>query len=343
MTLSKLTMFSALPAYHGGKRRLLGRIFKHAPSRSEAPVFADAFLGGGAVSLFAKARGYQVVCNDIAERSAIVGRALISNDRVTLTSADIVRLFVPEEHDAFVERNYCPTVVTSRHARFLDNALVAARRAEEPKRSLFRLLLIKYVLRQRPMGNFGAKTIVEQLEDGRYDEVNPTFLRGSYVTRVNAHPKVHVEALRKQVNSGVFGSAGPCSVHQLDVREFLAGIEADVAYLDPPYAGTMGYETALKVLDSILAGHEVDPEPSPFSGPQWLETLSEMFESARHIPTWILSFGNVATDAEGLAKLMRRFDRDVDVESVAYAHCASLAGEQSRAKNREFIIVGRSR
>ena len=53
----------------------------------------DAFLGGGSVSLTAKARGFRVICNDGALRSALVGRALIENDRVTLAREDITRLF----------------------------------------------------------------------------------------------------------------------------------------------------------------------------------------------------------------------------------------------------------
>ena len=52
----------ALPPYLGGKRKLMGRIFKHLPGPTEAPVFIDAFLGGGSVSLMAKARGYRVIC-----------------------------------------------------------------------------------------------------------------------------------------------------------------------------------------------------------------------------------------------------------------------------------------
>jgi adenine-specific DNA methylase len=70
----------ALPPYFGGKRRPLGRIFKHLPKPPEAPVLVDALMGGGSVSLFGKARGYRVVANDIAFRSHIVGKALIEND-----------------------------------------------------------------------------------------------------------------------------------------------------------------------------------------------------------------------------------------------------------------------
>ena len=81
--------FSSLPAYFGGKRRLIGKIFKHMPTPGKAPVLVDAFLGGGSISLFAKARGYKLICNDISLRSHIVGRALIENNRVTLSQQDV--------------------------------------------------------------------------------------------------------------------------------------------------------------------------------------------------------------------------------------------------------------
>ena len=337
-----LRMFNALPAYFGGKRRLLGRIFRHIPPPSAAPVLADPFLGGGAVSLYAKARGYRVVCNDVAQRSYVVGRGLIENDRVTLGAEDVLRLFAEaRDEPGFVETYHCPAVVTQKHARFLDGALVAARQAEEPKRSLLMLLIVKYLLRQRPMGNLGARTIIEQANDGRWDEINPSFVRGTFIDRVVAHPKRHAEIIRQQVNRGVFGGAGPCRAYQLDVLDFLGRIEADAIYMDPPYAGTSSYEGALNALDEILAGKSIDPQKSAFSGPRWLDALTQMFEAAKHIPTWILSFGNAATDLETLVALMRRFKPHVEAEAIDYAHCASLANEDTRARNREFIIVGR--
>src|SRR4051812_32559156 len=111
---------AALPPYQGGKRRLLGQIFKHLPQPTEAPVFIDGFLGGGSVSLYAKARGYRVVCNDIALRSQIVGEALIANDRLTLGGEDVTRFFVTNGNGGgFVEEHFADKVVTAEHARFL--------------------------------------------------------------------------------------------------------------------------------------------------------------------------------------------------------------------------------
>ncbi|MFH1313978.1 MAG: DNA adenine methylase, partial [Candidatus Eisenbacteria bacterium] len=156
----------ALPPYFGGKRKLLGRIFKQIPRPRDTPVLVDAFMGGGSVALFGKARGCRVVANDIALRSHIVGKALIESDHVTLEPEDVTRLFVEDpDNTGLIEANFARSVVTTKHARFLDNAFAVARKVEGVKRWLLLLLLTKYVLRMRPMGNFGAKTIIKQAED----------------------------------------------------------------------------------------------------------------------------------------------------------------------------------
>jgi len=81
--------FQSLPSYFGGKRKLVKYIFK--PIKKKEGVFIDAFLGGGSVSLYAKAKGYKVIANDIAFRSLIIGKAIISNNSVKLESEDLAR------------------------------------------------------------------------------------------------------------------------------------------------------------------------------------------------------------------------------------------------------------
>src|SRR5256885_16915797 len=92
----KLTLWASLPPYLGGKRRLCPLIFREIdrllPRRLWAGrTFLDAFLGGGSVSLYAKAQGFWVVATDIAERAIVVGQALIENQRVKLTRDDVLR------------------------------------------------------------------------------------------------------------------------------------------------------------------------------------------------------------------------------------------------------------
>ena len=70
----------ALFPYLGGKRRLSPTIFREIdrvlPREHWAGrTFLDGFLGGGSVSLYAKAQGFSVISTDIAARSIVIGRA----------------------------------------------------------------------------------------------------------------------------------------------------------------------------------------------------------------------------------------------------------------------------
>jgi 16S rRNA G966 N2-methylase RsmD len=339
MTWSRL---QALPPYFGGKRKLLGQIFKHLPPPAEALVFVDAFLGGGSVSLFAKARGYRVLCNDVALRSYVVGKSLIENDHVTLGEEDVTRLFQENGNGGdFIERHYAPDVVTTRHAQFLDTAFANARAAAGAKKWLLLLLLVKFVLRMRPMGNFGAKTIIHQVEAGEWEAMNPHYVRDMLSRNVCGHPKRVAETLRQQINAGVFSNGQANEARQEDVFKFLREAEGDILYMDPPYAGTSAYETSLKALDSILEGLRVEPKASVFSRDRAEESLERLFEASRRFPIWVLSYGNREAGLETLVSLVERFKPVVVAESFRYAHLTGLSGEEHRERNREFLIVAK--
>jgi len=334
----------ALPPYFGGKRKLLGHIFKHLPLATEAPVFVDAFLGGGSVSLFAKARGYRVLCNDIALRSFIVGEALIENDRVKLTEEDITRLFAVEENGpGFIEQHFAPDVVTTKHARFLDGAFTVARETEGMKHWLLLLLLVRYILRMRPMGNFGAKTIVQQMEQGKWEEMNQNYLRDVLARNICGHPRRVAEALRKRINQGVFSNGQKNVAHQKDVFQFLGEVEGDILYLDPPYAGTSCYESSLKALDSMLEGKVVDAEPSVFSKRGAVEALEKLFAASVRFPLWVISYGNAEIELDTLTALVSKFKTDVKAEEFRYTHLTGLSSEEHRERNREFLIVAKGK
>src|SRR3989338_1760065 len=105
--------YEALPSYFGGKRKLARRILSHA----KGTVFIDAFLGGCSVSLLAKAKGYKVICNDIAERSRVVGKAIIENKGIKLTDYDLYSLYTDTENE-FI-RNTFPNLALEKDIKFL--------------------------------------------------------------------------------------------------------------------------------------------------------------------------------------------------------------------------------
>ncbi len=337
------TPLKALPPYLGGKRKLLGHIFKHLPKPAEAPVFVDGFLGGGSVSLMAKARGYRVICNDIALRSYTIGKALIGNSNLKLEKSDILRLFVPAENNTdFISKNFSPDVLPRKHAEFLDTALININLNDTPKRWLLKLLLIKYILRLRPMGNFGAKTIMHQIADGNWDEMNPNYVKDIINRNIYGHPKQILESLMNHVNRGVFDNGQDNMAHHNDVFVTLDKIDqGDILYLDPPYAGTSSYEKALSPLDCMLAGEMIQSEPSVFSRDDAFEFLEKLFMASRRFPIWVISYGNARIDLNQLTELIKEFKHDVIAEEFKYTHLTGLSGEEHRKHNRELLIFAR--
>ncbi|WP_162991156.1 DNA adenine methylase [Biomaibacter acetigenes] len=342
---SNLRFFDALPAYYGDKRKLVKAIFKVAPPASQAPTFADAFLGGGAVSVMAKALGYRVLCNDIAQRSYIVGKALVENNRVKLTDEDINRLFLETENDGFIRANFSPTVILSKHADFLDNAFALVRAMEEGhKKYLLLLLLVKYIFSMREYKKFSTPNAFNiPMEERRIEWIK----NRTYHASIKAVLKPIPEALREfagAVNRGVIDNAQENRAFKLDVREFLQEIQADVVYFDPPYAGTMAYEDNYHALDQILEGRMFPARKSEFSRKDGMKFLDEVFQAARHIPIWIASMGNAggANDLSELQEMVARYRR-TETYRIKYRHIPAVATEEHQAKNEEFLIVGRPR
>ena len=127
---------SALPSYFGGKRKhlpwILGHLAQAIPRAQWSQfVFLDAFLGGGAVSMAAKALGFQqVLSNDWSFRSQLIAKALLCNNRMTIEMSDLLWLNqeLPDGTEpGLLESDYCPSVLSLRQARQMDRWLFGAR------------------------------------------------------------------------------------------------------------------------------------------------------------------------------------------------------------------------
>jgi adenine-specific DNA-methyltransferase len=326
----------------GGKRKLVKAIFKVIPPANTAPVFADAFMGGGAVSLMAKALGYQVKANDIAERSYIVGKALIENNKVKLEQPDIWRI-LSGPVGSFVQENFCPQVFLTKHAVFLDQATAAIEEMDDsPKKWLSLLLLIKFIFYVRPYSKFSSPNAFNiPMEERRIEYIK----QRTYYASIKAALRPIVDVLNELVdviNAGVIDNSRENEMHKLDAREFLRGVTADVAYFDPPYAGTSDYNETYHVLDQILEGRTFPAEKSEFSRKDGYRLLKEVFEAARHIPVWVLSMGNAGGKNECMAELIDMMStyREVKPFRIKYRHSVEVASEEHKAKNEEYLLLG---
>lgn len=334
--------FEALPPYFGGKRRLCPRIFREIarvhPRETWASLrLVDPFLGGGSVSLYAKAQGFGVLCGDLAERSVIIGKALIENDSVRLGEDDILRLFVPAEGNQHViEQNYVPDCFALTSAQFLDNAFAVVEQVEdETKKSLLRLLLVKYIYWLRPHSKFSSPGAFNRpFAEERWDDIKATY---KHAIAANAsHPLPAVRALAKHINRAVARGAQPSLAMKGDALETIrAGDGAEVLYLDPPYSGTLSYEEEYRVLDEILGERH---EPSVFSERNGLNPFASLLEQCGAHPLWVISYGNAVADLDAVRSTIERF-RPTRAVEIAYSHMNAVATQAKREANREFIIL----
>lgn len=337
----KLTLWSALPPYLGGKRRLCPTIFREVDrviprAHWGGLTFLDGFLGGGSVSLYAKAQGFRVVACDIAERGITVGRALIENSRVRLTREDCLRLARPNNSESgLVESTMAPSTFTQEQARFIDRALAAAGgMADQAKAALFRLMAIRVALLAHPMSQVRAGTI-HRLTSGEYESITESCLY-HYVDGLRLTRPDKLWELAQAINAGVFQGEG--RVLKRSVLEVLPEIEAAVAYFDPPYPGVMSYEKEYKVIDQILEGQQ--RPTSPFTAKDGAGMIDGLFERATHIPVWLLSLGNAVVGIDELEAKMLRFGRQTRTIEIAYQHLPSVATAAKKAVNKEFLVVG---
>lgn len=337
----KLAFFGALFPYLGGKRRLCPLIFREIdqllPRRHWAGrTFLDGFLGGGSVSLYAKAMGFRVVATDIAERAIVVGRALVENSRTKLTREDIIRLLTPNPEPAMrIEREMVPAVFTANVARLIDRALAQARVTRDPaKAPLLKMLAIRVALLEHPMSQVRKGTI-HRMATGEFESITESCVH-HYVAGLRLTRPERLWALAQQINAGVF--QGEARVLKESVFDMLATVQADVAYFDPPYPGVMSYEKEYKVIDQILEG--ASRPTSPFTAKDGAAMMDGLFEQAQHIPIWLLSLGNEVVTISELAEKMRRLSRETRALEIRHQHLPAVSTQEKKERNREFLVVG---
>ena len=334
--------FDALPAYPGGKRKLLPQILRHIPLLEKTLRIADPFLGGGSVALALKARGYEVLGSDIAERSCLAGRALVENDHLRVTDIDRARLLTPRTVESFVERHFTPRYLSEKHARAVDLMLANLDGFEGLKRDLLKYAVLKYLLALMPFNQFSASgSYWVPLAEGDFDQIRQPYhvhLKTAFLP-----PATLLRRVAKTISRGIFGNGQHNQAHQMDAFDFLdQHQDIDILYLDPPYAGTLSYEKEFARLDQILALDLDAALPvSAFSQKGALHQVGRLFEGTTHVPLTILSYGNAEASLEELVALVRKHRSHVEAHEIHYPHMQNRASKQKTAQNREFLLVAR--
>jgi adenine-specific DNA methylase len=341
-------MFDAVPAYLGGKRAILAQIFREVarhidPSRWKQSTFIDGFVGGGSVSIYAKAQFASVVGNDLADRSAMVARALLVNNDTRLAHEDAILLV----EGADSPTNYTATQqadwFTPTTARFIDRALAYAATVADPvKADLLRTVVWQVILHSRPTagGDFTSRNLVERAMAG---ELAVSGIAGAkYAFRT---PTIRdVVRICSATNGGVF--RGRYGFTQADALEASATWNADVVYLDPPYAGDTTYESRYKIADACMQQHDVPVGlgVSPFSDKKRAEAaISQVIRNvaAAGAKLVLLDNSNEAISRERLLGIMGEHYYATEVPLIHSHTSANAHGKDGDVSgSTEVFIVG---
>lgn len=330
----------------GGKRKLCPTIFRELdriiPRRQWRTLhLLDAFLGGGSVSLYAKAQGFRVTCCDLAIRSQLVGLGLIENGRVKLTRHDLAAILAARaEGPGPITEKFSPAVFHANSALMLDAIMRVADRIEDPARSsLLRLLVVKLSMRIHAM-SFVRPGTAHRLTTGELENISASCLR-NYVHQFAITPE-DVEKEIDFLNGGVF--PGRARFIFGDIMEALPNADADVAYFDPPYPGATKYEMYYATIDAMLEGER--REDSAFSAKDGADLLDGMLAKAVHIPVWIMSLNNAVVPISEIEEKMAAAGRAVHATEIKCLY--SLGGwaredgstwEDGKRKAAEYLLL----
>ncbi len=310
--------YEALPSYFGGKRKLARKILSYA----KGEVFIDAFLGGGSVSLLAKAKGYRVICNDIAERSRIVGKAIIENKNTKLSDYDVYSLFKKTENK-FI-RDTFPNLALEKDIQFLDNAFANA------KTDLQKLLLIKFLFKYKPFSMLSNK-VPRDLSDCNLKVIQPHL---KYMFK----PIRTLKQLQQKINYGIFDNGKQNEFHQKDVFEFLRSVKGDTVYFDPPYAGSQSYEEFYNILDSILMQKKIPVTKSKFNSKDAEQFLHKLLEESMHIPRVIFSFGGPKIDGQHLLRIVQEH-RPAELHEIKHKWAITASKEDMQTATEILVVT----
>jgi adenine-specific DNA-methyltransferase len=204
--------------YMGSKYRLLptlSQVFHEIGGRTAL----DPFSGSGVVSYLLKAQGYAVTSGDYLAFPVTLTEATCVNQTHRLSRAEVRQIVQGGNRDGrdFISRTYQGRFFTPEDLRFLDAAWSQIDQMAGPKRHLAIASLVLAAARKQPRGVFTVTGL--RYDDGRASLHLP--LAEQFVRSVDGW------------NDAVF-EGEPCRAVRGDVGD--ADPDADVVYLDPPYA-----------------------------------------------------------------------------------------------------------
>jgi len=326
--------------YMGSKYRLIPHLASAFAELGGATAL-DAFSGSGVVSYLLKACDYQVTANDFLAFPAVIARASVVNQDVTLGADDIAEICGPPADDRdFIQRTFDGIYFTRDDLRFLDSAWSHIDRMSGHRQALAISALVLSAARRQPRGVFTVTG--HRYDDGRRD------LRLSL--------REHFAERAAEYNGVVFDSGRPCAATSCDVFDLPPG-GYDVVYLDPPYApprddncyikryhfleGLSGYWRGQALLENTRT-RKLPKRYTPFSYTRTVTDALRRMVRQFGDSALVLSYSsNAVPDAATIEGLLREVKRHVEVRVIDHTYAFGTHQAARRRTAREYLFIAR--
>ena len=222
--LPEQTMKYPSTRFMGSKSKLLKEIWDVA-SQFRFNTVVDLFSGSGIVGYMFKVQDKAVISNDYMAMSACFTKAMVENNKIKLSNADVLTLLETQRpSDRFVERTFKGLYFSDDDNRLIDTLRANIGALRNPyKQAIAMAALIRACTKKRPRGIFTYTGM--RYDDGRRDI--RLSLREQFLEAVEV------------INGAVFDNGKENKSRHGDALEFRAK-GSGLVYIDPPYYSTLG-------------------------------------------------------------------------------------------------------
>jgi adenine-specific DNA-methyltransferase len=332
--------------YQGSKYKLLDWLWQNLqPLEFETAL--DAFGGTGCVSYLLKTKGKQVTYNDLYQFNEIIARALIQNNGLKLTEAEIQHLTQAQpgrNYPTFIQDVFADIYFTQAENQWLDVVATNIRAFNDcpSKQALAYFALFQACIVKRPYNLFHRKNLYV-----REAEVKRSFgNKATWDKPFEQWFRYFVE----QANRAVFPSSFEAKVTRADAAQ-LSG-NYDLVYIDPPYIsqngvgvdyrdfyhfleGLVNYQEWESLVDWNSKHRRLKPKYSEWSDRNAILSAFEKIIARYQDSILVISYRNngIPTPDQILALLKQYKSGEVIVKQRDYKYVLSPT------KNQELLFI----
>ena len=327
----------------GSKQKLTDWIWLN--TAEDVKSVLDAFSGSAVVGYMYKQKGLKVICNDRLQYCYHIARAIVENQKVTLSEDDLEMLLKENpKAGSFVQDTFRGKFFQTGVHALIDNIRKNIDNLSGYKKDIALFALAKTCT--SASGSFGH--FQSSNNSGFKDHSTHT-------------PRKFLESFQKNVariNGLIFDNEQDNKAYRKDILDVLDEAKVDLAYFDPPYAtqfSTTNYETSYHFVEGLMTywqGLEIDQgskvkkfhtDHKTVTQGNADEFFDNMLEKAKGIKYWIISYRDKAFPNERKMKeLISKQGKESRMKSRDHQYHlggTNRGGDPSHGKEHLFICT----